>query len=661
MNNSFDKLQNLMKHMRNSSASLMEFSTFGYMWTVTDSSMLVASHTIYTMLDKEPFSEIFTRESWKKNVHSKDLYKLIQAEDDLLNKGDVATADYRLITATGRHIYVQHDMYLSGLPDGRWKIMSIVQNITELKRADVILQAMNEGFFELDENFVIGKINDHTLKYWDLQLEKIVRKKLHHVFPQMEGTDFHNILLTARDEKINIASDVRDPVTGHWLHVSVAPYADGIIVTFYDRQPEKEAQKRSEEDRRLLEAAKVERAQFEAEQNYRAKLEEEVEKRTKELKETTHLISRVTDVMPDLLSVIELGTMKTNFINKNVLFEMGFDDLEKQTAEEKAELIHPDDKLVLKKYFDGFGIASDDDVIDVEYRARIKTGEWHWFHARGKVFARDEAGQATHCVNIVQNIDKRKGTEQQIERLNYNLLTKNEQLNSLNSELKQLNSITANNYTEALRHVYINLETIVTTDARNLSNSSRANLRRAQAAIQKMKLLSNDINNYLQLYDTRINKETIDPNLIMFDALDVLSRKIEESNAKINIDKLPSLEADHALFSKLMANLIDNAIKFYNENIAPEINIGYSLIDQVVDHKLVQNKPFIVISVSDNGIGFEKTESIFEPFTQLDHGKHKGAGMGLAICKKIMEMHGGFITGDSRPGEGATFNCYFPA
>ena len=660
MNNSFEKLQNLMKHMRNSSASLMEFSTFGYMWTVTNSAMLVASHTIYTMLEIQPFSEFFTPESWKKNVHPKDLYKLIQAEDELLEKGDVAMADYRIITATGRHIYVQHDMYRSRQADGRWKIMSIVQNITEFKRADVILEAMNEGFFEVDENFVIRKMNDHTIKSWHTNPEKILKKKLHDVFPQIEGTDFYKILLTARNEKINISTDVDDPITAHWLHLSVAPYADGLIVTFYDKQNEKEAEKRSEEDRRLLERAKVERAQFEAEQKYRAVLEQEVENRTKELKETTHLISRVTGVMPDLLSVIELETMKASFINKNVLFEMGFDDLEKMTAEERADMIHADDRLLLKEYFKSFATASDDDVIDVEYRAKIKTGDWRWFHARGKVFTRDESGNPTHCVNIVQNIDKRKTAEQQIEKLNYNLLTKNEQLNSLNSELKQLNTITANNYTEALRHVYINLETIVTTDARNLSNSSRANLRRAQAAIQKMKLLSNDINNYLQLYDTRINKESIDPNLILYDALDLLNRKIEESNAKINIDKLPALDADHALFSKLMANLIDNAIKFYKEHTTPEINISYSLIDHVVDHKQVRQHPFIVISVTDEGIGFDKTETIFEPFTQLDHGKHKGAGMGLAICKKIMEMHGGFITADGKPGEGATFNCYFP-
>lgn len=237
-----------------------------------------------------------------------------------------------------------------------------------------------------------------------------------------------------------------------------------------------------------------------------------------------------------------------------------------------------------------------------------------------------------------------------------------EEIVKLNAELKHLNTITANNYTESLRQVYIHLETIVTTDARALSNSSRANLRRAQAAIQKMKLLSNDINSYLQLYDFEITKETIHPNNILQNVIESLQKKIEEESAKIKIEKLPSLQADPLLFSKLMTHLIDNSIKFHKENAAPVINITYSIIDHVVDHKLLQEKPFIVISVSDEGIGFEKTETIFEPFTLLhDHGKHKGAGMGLAICKKIMAMHGGFITADSAPDDGATFNCYFPA
>ena len=662
MHNSFDKLQNIFKQMRNSSASLMEFSTFGYMWTVVDSSVLVASHTIYSMLEKEAFSEFFTTQSWKNYIHPKDLYKLTEAEEELLRTGDAATAEYRLITETGRHIYVQHHMYLTGSADTRWKIMSIVHNITEHKRAEVILEAMNEGFFELTENFAIRRINEHALNFWGLQHEKVARKKLCTVLPQIEGTDFHKLLLMATEEKINIAQDIQDPVTGHWVHLSVAPYADGLIVTFFDIENAKEAEKKKEENRRLLEAAKVEKALLEAEQKHRAELEQEVESRTKELKEKTHLIGRVTDVMPDLLSVIELDTMKARYINKNVLFEMGFDDLDKLTIEERAEIVYPDDRPFLKQYFDAFATASDEDVIDVEYRAKIKTGEWHWFHARGKVFARNESGKATHCVNIVQNIDKRKKIEQQIEELNDDLLMKNKQLGSLNAELKTFNSLAANNYTESLRHVYMNLETIVTTDARNLSNSSRANLRRAQAAIQKMKLLSGDINNYLQLYEFGIRKETIYPNMILHDVIESLQRKIDEANAKINIEELPPLSADPKLFTKLMTHLIDNSLKFRKENTDPDISISYSLIAHTPDKGSLREKPFTIISVSDNGIGCHDNETIFELFTQLhDHGKHKGSGMGLAICKKVMEMHGGIITCDSEAEKGARFSCHFPA
>ena len=303
----------------------------------------------------------------------------------------------------------------------------------------------------------------------------------------------------------------------------------------------------------------------------------------------------------------------------------------------------------------------------------VRPYEKQFYHTSGElrwgIFAGADLGDGQTGVAFVLDITERKNAEEALRKseekylkeLELEVLKRTEEIVKLNTELRKLNTITADNYTETLRHVYINLETIVTTDARNLSNSSRANLRRAQAAIQKMKLLSNDINNYLLLYDFEIKKENIEPNDILQNVIESLQKKIDESNAKIDIDQLPSLNTDPVLFTKLMTQLIDNSIKFRKENTEPLINISYSLVDHIVDHKLLQEKPFIVISISDNGIGFEKTETIFEPFIQLqDRSKHKGAGMGLAICKKIMEMHGGFITADSTPDHGATFNCYFP-
>ena len=661
MHNSF--YQDMIRQKSKPSNSLMDYAPFGYMWVKVNSQKLVASHTIYTILEKEPFSEFFTVQTWRHHVHPKDLYKLIQAEQELLETGNPTLAEYRLITETGRHIYVHHQMYLSGSRYTESRIMSIVQDMTEQKRAEIILEAMNEGFFELDENFAFRRINEQALSFWRLQHGETVRKKIYSVIPQIEDTVFNEILLRAQAEKISIAQDIQDPVTGHWLHLSVAPYADGLIVTFYDIENEKDAEKKNEENRRLLEAAKVEKALLEAEQKYSMQLQHEVDEQTKEIKEKTHLMGRVADVMPDLLSIIDMQTMKVSFINKKVLFEMGFDDLEKLTGEERTEIIHPDDRPLLKKYFEDFTTASDDEVIDVEYRARIKTGDWHWFHAKGKVFSRDEADKPTHCVNIVQNINKRKKTERQIEDLNTDLLEKNKQLESLIDELKTFNSLAANNYAETLRHVYINLETIVTTDARNLSNSSRANIRRAQAAIQKMKLLTNDINKYLELYDVGNRIELIDPNMVLIDVKEKMQKKLEDSNAIINIASLPNIHADPLLFSKLMINIIDNSIKHKKPDVDPVININYSLIPEVNSVPNARpNTAYVNISVTDNGIGFREEENkiIFNLFTQLEAGKHKGSGIGLAICKKILEMHGGFIAAESKPGEGAIFNCYFP-
>jgi signal transduction histidine kinase len=254
-----------------------------------------------------------------------------------------------------------------------------------------------------------------------------------------------------------------------------------------------------------------------------------------------------------------------------------------------------------------------------------------------------------------------------ITALNESMQKINNDLNSANTELKQFSSITANNYTEALRHVYINLETIVTTDARNLSNSSRANLRRAQAAIQKMKLLTNDIHNYLQLYDAGIKTQFVDPNPILLQVTNALKTKIEESNAQVKITELPQMIIDPDLFSRLMTNLIDNAIKFRKSDTDLVITINYTIINRFAaptngkDRKNRSNEGNIIVQVADNGIGFTNTDKIFDLFTQLEEqGKYKGAGMGLAICKKIMEMHGGFITAESKPGDGSVFSCYFP-
>ena len=275
---------------------------------------------------------------------------------------------------------------------------------------------------------------------------------------------------------------------------------------------------------------------------------------------------------------------------------------------------------------------------------------------------KNNKGEIEKMLGINMDITASVESAQKILDLNESLLAMNKELNSLNAELKNFNGIAANNYSEALRYVYINLETIITNDAQHLSDSGRANLRRAQSAIQKMKLLTNDINNYLELYNGGIKKELISPKINLEKVIDEMKRKIEESNATIEIAELPALSADPVLFSKLMTNLIDNSIKFKKPGEDPFVAINHTKIADVNNVFIgLAGKSYTIISVTDKGIGFETTDKIFELFTQLpDQVKHKGSGMGLSICKKIMEMHGGYITAEAEPGKGASFHCYFP-
>ena len=277
---------------------------------------------------------------------------------------------------------------------------------------------------------------------------------------------------------------------------------------------------------------------------------------------------------------------------------------------------------------------------------------------------KNENGEIEKTLGVDMDITSAQRSEEKIMELNRSLTVMNKELSTLNAELKNFNSIAANNYSEVLRQVYIHLETVVTTDARTLSDSGRANLRRAQSAIQRMKLLTNDISNYLHLYDIGVNKQMINPNSIIQNVLSAMKGKIEDAQATINAAELPSFPADPLLFSHLMTNLLDNAIKFRKLVVNPVIKIHYSRADELsAIAKAASNTGYMIIIVSDNGLGFQQEEldQMFELFYQLPtQGKHKGSGMGLAICKKIMEMHGGFIAAEGERARGASFQCYFP-
>lgn len=255
----------------------------------------------------------------------------------------------------------------------------------------------------------------------------------------------------------------------------------------------------------------------------------------------------------------------------------------------------------------------------------------------------------------IENIDRAKA-EQKIIRLNKSLKHKNRELQSVNSELKTFTSIAAVDYKDTLTTLYTNLEYIISNDARNFSNTGRANLRKAQTAIQKMKLLTDDVLSYsnVQVVDNKLS--AVDLNKVLKDVTLRLDSKLHD--VTLEKDALPIVDGYANLIELLFFHLIDNALKFGCLDRSCKIKISHHLTkERHTDHDMHQ------ISFIDNGIGFEQEEAekIFEMFYRIHDKKYKGSGIGLAICKKIMTLHGGTMAVESHPEKGTAFCCFFPA
>jgi light-regulated signal transduction histidine kinase (bacteriophytochrome) len=254
-----------------------------------------------------------------------------------------------------------------------------------------------------------------------------------------------------------------------------------------------------------------------------------------------------------------------------------------------------------------------------------------------------------------------------INSLNEELIKRNRKLVSLNTELQTFTNIAANDYKETLKKLYTGMEHLISNDAKFLSNEGKANVRRAQSAIQKLKLLTEDIISYstIQTLEPQ-SQEHVDLNEILLNVQKDLHQHILEGNITLDCGKLATITGYPFLISLLFNHLVDNAIKFRKDDESGRIEISCDeKMGREIDHPLASpNVKYCIITFSDNGIGFGKdnTEHLFIIFSRLhEKGKYKGSGIGLAIAKKIMEMHEGFITGEGIPGEGAVFRCYFPA
>jgi len=255
--------------------------------------------------------------------------------------------------------------------------------------------------------------------------------------------------------------------------------------------------------------------------------------------------------------------------------------------------------------------------------------------------------------------------EKKVDERTSALQHSNEELEKMNKELQSFAYISSHDLQEPLRKIQTFAMVIIEQESKNLSDKGKDYFLRMQSAAARMQTLINDLLAYSRTSNV-INKfEVTDLNEVIGEVLADLQEEITEKAATIRIPAMCHAEVIPSQFRQLLYNLVSNSLKFSAPERPPVVTIksieGYGIN---FNHKqLKDDMLYCHISVTDNGIGFDQQydERIFQLFQRLqDRSVYKGTGIGLAIVKKIVDNHNGFIDAEGTLGKGSSFNIYIP-
>lgn len=336
--------------------------------------------------------------------------------------------------------------------------------------------------------------------------------------------------------------------------------------------------------------------------------------------------------------------------------------IERPSGERRYVLAHP------QPVFDESGkitgaINTLVDITEIRKSQQILKEKEEQFHQKNL------QNEQLRAKELEEKVEKRT---LQLSEANQELLLKNEELGKMNKELESFAYISSHDLQEPLRKIQTFSARILKKENQNLSENGKDYFERMQSAAKRMQALIDDLLAYSRTNTTERKFEKTDLNQIVEDVKNELREVIEEKQAIIDTHEMCEVHIIPFQFHQLLHNLFSNALKFSKSGIPPRIFVksiiatGNELQNTnpaLPAGKLLPQERYCHISVADNGIGFEPefSDKIFEIFQRL-HAKEvfPGTGIGLAIVKKIVENHHGYIMATGQVGQGATFDIYLP-
>lgn len=326
------------------------------------------------------------------------------------------------------------------------------------------------------------------------------------------------------------------------------------------------------------------------------------------------------------------------------------------------DFIHPDDLEMLKKSYRK-AFEDDDYVFKHEFRYKHLNGTWRVLEGVGRQY-RDENGKVIGILHNSHDITERKMVEKQLRNYTY-------KLEKSNRELQEFAYVASHDLQEPLRKVQAFGDRLEKKCAAQLGEEGRDYVNRMRSAASRMQNLIDDLLTFSRVTTKTQPFEAVCLKKIVEEVVSDLEIRIEQTGGRVEIGELPVLEADAVQMRQLFQNLIGNALKFHRPDEKPLVRIlaetipangaGFYLNGEEIQVGSAEN--YCRIAIKDNGIGFDEKylDRIFTVFHRL-HGRaaYEGSGIGLAVCRKIVERHGGQIGAASKPGEGATFFIDLP-
>ncbi|QNK77827.1 PAS domain-containing protein [Winogradskyella sp. PAMC22761] len=355
-----------------------------------------------------------------------------------------------------------------------------------------------------------------------------------------------------------------------------------------------------------------------------------------------------------------------NYFNQSV-FDFSGLTLEQIKKDGWLQMIHPDDSAEnIRVWNETINLGKD---FLLEHRFRKHDGEYRWQLSRA-IPQKDADGVIKMWVGTSTDIQEQKESttklENMVQQRTNELQQKNVDLEKMNKELQSFVYISSHDLQEPLRKIQTFASRIKEKELDQLSDSARNYFSRMQVSASRMQNLIQDLIAYSRTNAQVSTFDIYSLEAIIDDAKETLSEELEGKEVYFELENICNVKIIVVQFQQVILNLISNSIKFAKADVPVHIKISCETLKGVATGiaALKPQRTYCHICFSDNGIGFEQhyNERIFEVFQRLHSREdYSGTGIGLAIVKRIIENHEGFISAKSKMGEGAVFDIYIPA